>query len=74
MSDRLSDQDVGVHWSDVLKNAHDNSKTVSILVNGSYKPYTGKILRMELGLITLVNEYSMEYISMNEVKAVRVYV
>ena len=61
-------------WYDVLADAQNEGKRVSVLVNGSYKPYTGRVLEIKGNLmIALGNEYAQEYILFSEIKAVRVY-
>ena len=60
-------------WFDVLKKAKDNDKRVSVLINGTYKPYSGYITNLTKSILTLDNEYADEYILLNDIKAVRVY-
>lgn len=60
-------------WFDVLRKAKDNGKRVSVLINGTYKPYSGYITNLTKSILTLDNEYADEYILLNDIKAVRVY-
>ena len=60
-------------WNVILSDALDSNKRVSVLVEGTYKPYTGKISDVNKGVLTLRNEYSTEYIMITNIKAVRVY-
>ena len=52
---------------------HAGNSTVSILVHGTYKPYTGKVKRAYENFVELVNEYSTNYIYYKDIIAVRVY-
>lgn len=61
-------------WFEVLRRAKDNNKRVSVLINGTFKPYTGYVTNLSKSLLTLDNEYADEYILLNDIKAVRVYV
>ena len=60
-------------WYEVLRKARDNNKRVSVLINGTYKPYSGYITNLTKSILTLDNEYADEYILLNDIKAVRVY-
>ena len=60
-------------WYEVLRKARDNDKRVSVLINGTYKPYSGYITNLTKSILTLDNEYADEYILLNDIKAVRVY-
>ena len=60
-------------WFDVIRKAKDNGKRVSVLINGTYKPYSGYITNLTKSILTLDNEYADEYILLNDIKAVRVY-
>ena len=60
-------------WSDILKEAKKNHKRVSILVEGSYKPYTGYVETVNIFWVELRNEYSVEYLKNSEIKTVRIY-
>ena len=58
---------------EVLKEAKVNNKRVSILVEGSYKPYTGHVESINIFCTQLRNEYSVEYLKNSEIKTVKVY-
>lgn len=73
MSDNLHDAAVRPHWAEILISARNSGSKVSILITGSYKSFTGKVKKLEIGVVTLENEYSTEYISLSEIRAVRVY-
>ena len=60
-------------WNVILIDASLNRNRISVLVEGTYKPYTGKIADVNKGVLTLKNEYSTEYIMIANIKAVRVY-
>ena len=60
-------------WNIILVDALENRNRVSILVEGTYKPYTGYVTEVKKGVLTLTNEYSTEYIMIANIKAVRVY-
>ena len=60
-------------WNVILMDASLNRNRISVLVEGTYKPYTGKIADVNKGILTLENEYSTEYIMIANIKAVRVY-
>ena len=60
-------------WFDVLKKAKNYGKRVSVLINGTYKPYSGYVTNLTKSILTLDNEYADEYILLNDIKAVRVY-
>ena len=60
-------------WNAILVDALESRNRVSVLVEGTYKPYTGKIADVNKGVLTLRNEYSTEYIMIANIKAVRVY-
>ena len=60
-------------WIDILKNANEEIKRVSILVNGSFKPYRGLVEKVTMFMVVLVNEYSREYVVLKDIKAIRVY-
>lgn len=61
------------NFTDVLKQAQKDHKRVSILVAGSYKPFTGFVKSVNIFQTQLENEYSVEYIRNVEIKAVRIY-
>lgn len=60
-------------WADILNRADREGKRVSILVNGSFKPYVGRVIKVRASIVVLMNEYSKEYISLRDIKAIRVY-
>ena len=60
-------------WTDILRDAKQNHKRVSILVDGSYKPYTGYVESINIFWVQLRNEYSTEYLQNSEIKTVRIY-
>lgn len=60
-------------WTEILEDAKRRGKRVSILVNGSFKPYTGLVLKITTFMVVLVNEYSSEYVALKDIKAVRVF-
>lgn len=60
-------------WNVILVDALENRNRVSVLVEGTYKPYTGHVTEVKKGVLTLKNEYSTEYIMITNIKAVRVY-
>ena len=53
--------------------AKDKRNRVSILVAGTYKPYTGFVRSLNEVMVSLDNEYSNEYIMLADIKALRVY-
>lgn len=60
-------------WQRVLVDALNSGKTVSVLVDGTYKPYVGKVTKVSGNVATLKNEYATEYVSIPMIKAVKVY-
>lgn len=60
-------------WFKILHNAFEHSERVSVIINGTYKPFTGYVLSIDSGLVTIDNEYSREYIMMSEIRSIRVY-
>ena len=60
-------------WTEILEDAKRRGKRVSILVNGSFKPYTGFITKLTIFMVVLFNEYSQEYVVLKDIKAIRVY-
>ena len=56
---------------EVLTNT--GNSTVSILVHGSFKPYTGKVKRAYEHFVELVNDYSSNYVYYKDIIAIRVY-
>ena len=60
-------------WTDILTEAKQIHKRVSILVDGSYKPYTGYVESINIFWVQLRNEYSTEYLKNSEIKTVRIY-
>ena len=60
-------------WNVILVDALESRNRVSVLVEGTYKPYLGHVTEVKKGVLTLKNEYSTEYIMLTNIKAVRVY-
>lgn len=60
-------------WADILNRADNDGNRVSILVNGSFKPYVGRVVEVRVSIVVLMNEYSKEYILLRDIKAIRVY-
>ena len=60
-------------WTVILNYAYKDRKRVSILINGSFKPFTGFVARFTNFMVVLENEYSSEYVALKDIKAVRVF-
>ena len=60
-------------WQKVLVDALNSGKTVSILVDGTYKPYIGKVEKVSGNVVTLKNEYATEYVSIPRITGMKVY-
>ena len=73
MSDRFIGNTAQSPWYDILIGAFNRKNRVSILVDGTYKPYAGRIIKMQGNIVSLQNDYSVEYIMLINIKAVRVY-
>lgn len=62
-----------VRFISALRDAKARVRTVNILVEGTYKPYTGHVVDVNDNMVILENEYSTEYLLLSSVKAVKVY-
>ena len=73
LNDRFIGNTAQSPWYDILIGAFNRKNRVSILVDGTYKPYAGRIIKMQGNIVSLQNDYSVEYIMLINIKAVRVY-
>ena len=73
MNDRFIGNTAQSPWYDILMDAFKRENRVSILVDGTYRPYAGRIISMRGNIVSLQNDYSVEYIMLTNIKAVRVY-
>ena len=60
-------------WENVLREAQRENKWASILVNGTYKPFSGTIRKVTPTMVELDDRFSVNRILLSEIKVVRTW-
>ena len=60
-------------WENVLREAQRENKWASILVIGTYKPFSGTIRKVTPTMVELDDRFSVNRILLSEIKVVRTW-